>query len=306
VVNDNLLKKGFVVMVIDIHAHITRTKTTTRENGRTYTTPAELLKIMKREGIDKAVLLPMPTPEGNHRIVSTEDVLEITAEYPDRFIPFCNIDPRAINNSENTNFLPHLEYYKQAGCKGLGEMMANLPFDDPLVENLFAQCEAAEMPVLFHIGPRYRNCYGLIDDLHLPKLEAALQKFPNLIFIGHSQPFWSEISADVTEENRNSYPKGKVISGRVPELLRKYPNLYCDLSAGSGYNAVSRDPEFGYDFIEEFQDRLMFGTDVCYPDQETPLTNFLREALERGKISLEIYEKVMWRNADRILSLGLE
>ena len=65
-----------------------------------------------------------------------------------------------------------------------------------------------------------------------------LAKYPNLTVIGHSQPFWSEISADVTEKNRNSYPKGKVIPGRTVELFRKYPNLYGDLSpsAGSGFN----------------------------------------------------------------------
>ncbi len=40
------------------------------------------------------------------------------------------------------------------------------------------------------------------------------------------------------------------------ELLRKYPNLYADLSALSGANAILRDPEYGVKFLDEFQDRL--------------------------------------------------
>ncbi len=292
-------------MFIDIHTHITPSKTVYRNDGSTYTTPEELLDMLDRAGIDKAVLLPMPIPEGNHRVVSTEDVLEITSRSPERFIPFCNIDPRAISNSPETNFIPHLEYYKAAGCKGLGEMTANLAFDDPLVENLFRQCEQVGMPVIFHIGPRFGRCYGLVDDLHLPKLERALQKFPKLTFIGHSQPFWSEISADVTTEIRNTYPKGKVIPGRVPELLRKYPNLYGDMSAGSGFNAVSRDPDYGYQFMEEFQDKLLFGTDICAPHNDWPLVRFLQDAVNNGKISREAFEKITWKNANRLLDLKL-
>lgn len=292
-------------MFIDIHTHVTPSSTVKRPDGTTYTTPDELIRMLDSAGIDKAVLLPMPIPEGNHRVVSTEDVLEIVACFPDRFIPFCNIDPRAINNSPDADFRPHLKFYREAGCKGVGEMTANLAFDDPLVENLFAQCEEMEMPLLFHIGPRFGRCYGLVDDLGLPRLERALQKFPRLIFIGHSQPFWSEISADNTVHIRNTYPKGKVTPGRVPELLRRYPNLYGDMSAGSGFNAVTRDPEFGYAFIEEFQDRLLFGTDICAVTNDTPLVRWLRQAVDEGRISQQAFEKVSWRNADRILSLGL-
>ncbi len=44
-------------------------------------------------------------------------------------------------------------------------------------------------------------------------------------------------------------------------MLRQYPNLYADLSAGSGLNALQRDPEFAKDFLLEFQDRLLYARD---------------------------------------------
>jgi hypothetical protein len=77
--------------------------------------------------------------------------------------------------------------------------------------------------------------------------------------------FWAEISDNVDEQSRNDYPSGPVEKpGRLPELLAKYPNLYGDISAYSGYNALTRDPEYGYRFMEEFQDQLLFGTDYCH------------------------------------------
>jgi len=218
-------------MLIDIHAHVTPSKTVTRPNGDTYPTPDELLAMLDSKDVDKAVLLCNASPEHAHRRVSSEDVLAIAADHPDRFIPFCNLDPRMVTNSPAADFGPLIEYYKAAGCKGVGELTANMHFDDPMVENLFRHCEIAGMPVLFHIGPRFGGCYGLVDDLGLPRLEGVLRKFPSLTFIGHSQPFWAEISADATNETRNGYPKGKVIPGRIPFLLRTYTNLYADLSA---------------------------------------------------------------------------
>ena len=157
------------------------------------------------------------------------------------------------------------------------------------------------MPVLFHVSPKAGYSYGLVDHLGLPLLEEALQKFPDLLLIGHSQPFWAEMSRDLTEQDRNSYPQGKIIDGRVPQLLRKYKNLYGDLSAGSGFNAIKRDPEFGADFIEEFQDQLFYGTDICAPNEENHLSKWLDDAFTNQKISKQAYEKVCRLNALKIL-----
>ena len=116
--------------------------------------------------------------------------------------------------------------------------------------------------------------------------------------------FWAEIAAEVDEQMRGDYPKGSVSNpGRIPELLAKYPNLYGDLSAGSGYNAISRDPDYGYRFLEEFQDRLLFGTDICFLDQDLPQIRFLREAVNNGKISKQAYDKITHQNAAKILML---
>ena len=86
--------------------------------------------------------------------------------------------------------------------------------------------------------------------------------------------------------------------------MRKYPNMYGDLSAGSGRNALTRDPEWGYDFIAEFQDQLLMGLDVCRADNDACLLLvFLREGLAQGRISQEAFDKIMGENAVRLLGL---
>ena len=60
----------------------------------------------------------------------------------------------------------------------------------------------------------------------------------------------SEISGD---DEHGGYPAGPVPGGRVVELMRKYPNLLGDLSAGSGLNAIMRDRKFGISFLNDFR-----------------------------------------------------
>jgi len=290
---------------IDIHIHTRLCKGIERFGGGTFATPEEIREIYKQIGVGKGVILPGTSPEAAFHVQSNEEAYELVQKYPDLFYWFCNIDPRSGSNTPDCDLSYFLEHYKKMGAKGVGEITANMYFDDPYVENLFYHCQKCEMPILFHIGPTVGGCYGLVDDIGLPRLEKELAKFPNLKFIGHSQPFWAEIGADVTPENRNDYPTGKVTPGRVVELMRKYPNLCGDLSAGSGFNAVSRDPEFGYAFIEEFQDRLFFGTDICDPRNITSprikLSSWLDNAVETGKISEAAYRKVSYENVLKLL-----
>lgn len=88
------------------------------------------------------------------------------------------------------------------------------------------------------------------------------------------------------------------------ELLRAYPNLYADLSAGSGFNALNRDHQFAYSFLDEFQDKLMYGTDYLIPRGSIQLSEFLDHAVQDGHISTAAYEKIIRKNAERVLNLS--
>jgi predicted TIM-barrel fold metal-dependent hydrolase len=171
------------------------------------------------------------------------------------------------------------------------------------MRNLFYHAQKLRMPLLFHIGSE-KEPYGIFDMLGLPLLEKTLFDFPDLIFIGHSASFWSHISKDVTEETRSSYNKGPVTEGgRIPKLMRMYPNLLADISANSGYYAITRDPDFGYAFLEEFQDRLFYGTDICAPREYAfyNMINFLDDGYKNNRLSKAAYEKINRLNAEYIL-----
>jgi predicted TIM-barrel fold metal-dependent hydrolase len=265
----------------------------------------ELLRRMDELEIEKAVVLPLGmSPECFMLPFDTDDVLAVHRRHPSRIIPFCNLDPRS-GHSPEADFSWIFDEWREAGVRGLGEVTANLPVDDPMCLNLFRQCGRAGFPVIFHLAVAVRyGLYGVADEAGLPRLERVLEECPDTIFIGHAMAFWAEISADVDEATRGGYPPGPVSRpGRVPELLGKHANLYGDLSAGSGFNAISRDPEFGYRFLEEHQDKLLFGTDICHVNQDVPIVPWLNDAVRGGKISQACFDKIARDNALRLLRL---
>lgn len=290
-------------MFIDIHVHCRRIPGFPRWGKPAFSTPEQLIERYDRLEIEKGVLLPGVNPECEYVPQSNEEVLEVAAA-TGRFIPFCNIDPRALTNSAFAPLEEILAYYRERGCRGIGEVCANLHFLDPLVQNLFAAAEKTGLPLTFHIGPEIGNCYGLCDQPGLPELELCLKRFPDLKFFGHSQAFWAEISTMKTpESDRRGYPSGPVTEGRIPELMRKYSNLYGDLSACSGWNALNRDRAHAARFLDEFQDRLMFGTDICAPGTPAPLADLLFDMRRSGEISEPVFRKVARENAVRLLGL---
>ncbi|MEE8440599.1 MAG: amidohydrolase family protein, partial [Spirochaetia bacterium] len=124
--------------------------------------------------------------------------------------------------------------------------------------------------------------------------------------VGHAPGFWAEFDGDITAESKFIYPTGPVRrEGRLFHLLRTYPNLYADISAISGYLAMSRDNAFGVRFLIEFQDRILFGTDVCFGDTEgrMPHLGYLRSLLDENLITTAVFAKVTGTNALRVLKL---
>lgn len=293
-------------MIIDAHAHVfmsPRIKYTPQATP--FMSAAEQIAVMDKCGIDKAVILPMSNPEILPEYQGHYEVMEICDKYKGRFIPFCNVDPRLTGslldvNAEHFEFI--LRQYKSQGCKGLGEFAVKMWWDDERVLNLLDACGRVGFPVTFHTSMQGSNDYGLMDELHLPRLEKVLAKFPELILLGHSQGFWAEISGDVTEQDKTGYPVGRVAAGgAVVRLMRRYSNLYADISANSGINAFMRDPEFAYNFIDEFEDRIVFGLDYCSITNKRPHIQWLNDAVKASRISPKAYDKIMYKNIMSVL-----
>lgn len=297
-------------MFFDAHGHVAQYHGFAPGGLLYECTPDELLRLYDRHGIDRGVLLPDINPEGAYRCQSNEEILAIAAAHPDRFVPFCNVDPRVLGLGKDAPFEDILRHYRDLGCRGLGEVSARLPFLDPSLQALFAAAEKVGFPVTIHIAPEDRDgYYGIVDDPGLPQLEETLRRFPKLRIFGHSQPFWFEMSAYPAGTNRNAYPEGPVVEeGALVRLMRTYPNLYGDLSANSGAKALTRDRAHAIRFIDEFQDRLLFGLDMCCPNvpasTDPLLPPFLKSLRDAGEISKEVFGKVARGNALRELELA--
>lgn len=299
-------------MFIDIHAHVYRKPVPFVTE---FCTVEQLIQRYDEAGIEKGLLLPIVSPE-IYLPQTNEDILDMCERYPSRLYPFCNIDPRALTNSADAPLGTLLRYYKDKGCRGVGEVMLNLPVMEPIVQNLFKHAQDAGLPVTFDGSDRVGGDFGLYDEPGLPQLEHTLQKFPKLIMLGHGPVFWSEISRLETPAQRKtvfqpggaqvgwSPPGGPITEeGVVPKLFRRYGNLYGDLSDASPWNALSRDSEYGPKFLEEFQDRLMFGTDICGFDNPFPMIDLLTRWKGEKLISENVFEKIAKKNAIELFQL---
>ncbi|MCR9119728.1 MAG: amidohydrolase, partial [bacterium] len=90
------------------------------------------------------------------------------------------------------------------------------------------------------------------------------------------------------------------VGGAIDRLMEKYPNIYGDLSAGSGANSISRDLEFGREFLIRWQDRIMFGTDYLSPKQSVPQFDLFERNLELPET---VAAKIFRDNARKLLQL---
>ena len=157
---------------------------------------------------------------------------------------------------------------------------------------LYAMAGEHDLPVLLHLtSPLHRRGRSTGTG-------ARAQDPPKHDFHGHGPAWWGEISADYRRANRIGYPPGKVVPGGSTErLMADYPNMYSDLSAGSGFNAISRDIDFTHGFIERNWRKLMLGTDYLHPWQPLPQVEFLREF----PMSDEQREAIMGGTAEKII-----
>ena len=185
-----------------------------------------------------------------------------------------------------------LKKYVDQGAKGFGEHKPGVKIDDRRNMTIYAACGELKLPLLFHLDEE-RN----MDAPGLPGLESALKEYPATQFIGHGPGWWASISGELTQADLARYPEGPVApGGAIDALMDKYPNLHGDLSAGSGAGAISRDPDFGREFLIRRADRLMFGTDFLSPGQEVPQLTLFRQL----DLPAEVQAKIFRDNARKI------
>jgi predicted TIM-barrel fold metal-dependent hydrolase len=184
---------------------------------------------------------------------------------------------------------------------------------------MYALAAELKVPILVHFQEVPHTPDEGVFSTGFKHFEAVLKAFPKTTFIGHADAFWANVSADYA--NQDAYPKGKIKRGGVTDrLLSDYPNLYGDLAAYSGNNALSRDPEFAADFLKRHQDKLIYGSDCACRDgrgagismvNNPPAAHMIGKCMARETLAIlkkqaspAAYKKMVWENAHRVYRLA--
>ena len=286
---------------IDLHLHVSF-DSIPKSDSLFVSSYKEMLPHLKELGIEKGVLMSSGESASSMPMGTNAENQRIAAADPKHYAWMCNLD-----YDKNTETVyERLAACKENGAVGIGELMINRKLSDPFFDAVFEAAGKLGLPVTFHMSPEVGYSYGVVDEPGLPLLETCLKQHPNTLFLGHSQTFWIEMSADAPKEkeSRNQWGSGPIIpGGRVPELFQMYPNLCGDLSANSAGCAIMRDPDFGLTFLENYSDRLFFATDMVNTDMVFPLGAWLDEQAAARNLSRESYEKICFKNAQRVFGL---
>ncbi|MBO9620307.1 MAG: amidohydrolase family protein [Niabella sp.] len=149
-----------------------------------------------------------------------------------------------------------IEKYLKLGACVIGEIKYNIDCDAEEMQAIYRLAQEYDVPVLMHF--QYKMYTWGLERLH-----NMLTRYKKVKFIGHAQTWWANIDKSYSDQNE-LYPKGKITPGGLTDmLLTKYDNVYGDLSAGSGLNALTRDEAFTTSFLRRHQDKLLYGSDCA-------------------------------------------
>ncbi|WP_338046891.1 amidohydrolase family protein [Natrialba magadii] len=263
----------------------------TEARGRDPLFAEQLVEWMDANSVDRAVVLAFDAPEAYPVQAPSEWVLDEVASYPDRLVPFCTVDPRAVDGADAA--ADRLEHYIDRGARGFGELKMEMDIDDDRLEPLYELCATYELPVLFHTDQQMMR-----DEVGLPRLENILASYPEVDFVAHAHGWWSHMAADVEPQDRGRIPEGPIEApGRVWDLLAAYDNIYGDISTLGGWNALTRDEAYGQAFLESHHDQLVFGTDYLFPGHQIP--HFAM--FEQFDLELDAWANIRHRNIKGLL-----
>jgi len=282
--------------IIDIHQHL-------GYSGR----PDDVLLAHQRAmGVTKTILLPAGRPVNS---TSTHDGisngLQAKCLGNEACYQFARAHPEAyLFGANEVPDLPdatlEIEKYLKLGGVIIAEQKFGIECDSQEMQKIYQLAADYRVPVLMHWQVKMYN-YGFA------RFHKMLEKYPRTIFLGHAQTWWANIDKNYKDDASNLYPKGGVAPGGLTDrYLSDYANMYGDLSAGSGLNALTRDEDHARDFLKRHQDKLIYGSDcsdhagsgsACQGAQTIA-------AVRRLALTSKIERKLLHGNARRVFRLS--
>lgn len=267
---------------IDVHVHCTH-------RGR----PDEDVLVHQRNtGIRTTILLPAGATGGLAADAAGNDhVAELVRRHPERLVRFANEN---VFRSEAAKVIVN---QLRSGAIGIGELKDKVACDSADMLRIVDVAREHDVPMLIHFQD------GSYND-GFARFHRILEKFPTVKFIGHATTFWSHIDRNAPASGRD-LPGPVTRGGLTDRWLADYPNLFGDLSAGSGNRALSRDPSFTAEFLSRHQDKLLYGSDCFCATGAGPQCLAIAKLgfLRQFSSSEAILKKILYGNARRLLRL---
>lgn len=237
--------------IIDIHQH-------TNYRART---PEQLMAHQRTMGVTQTILLPAgsdvkrpSTGDGKHNALGgvgaggNESALTMARQHSKAFFFGAN------EVTDLPEARAEIAKYLDLGAIIIGEQKFGVECDSAENQLLYALAAEYRVPVLMHFQHGTYN-------LGFERLHKMLEKFPKTNFIGHAQTWWANIDKNHSDQNV-LYPKGKVTAGGLTDrYLADYPNIFADMSAGSGLNSLTRDEDHTRGFLDRHQTKILYGSD---------------------------------------------
>ncbi len=312
--------------VIDMHNHV-------NDAGGIHgaAIPAsEVVRRMDRANVQRIVIL---TGMWGEKLQGVLD--QMVKPYPDRFVVFTQMDWSKIDDLQfSQKMVAQLDDAVQRGARGLkilkdwglgvkdksGKLVA---IDDPRMDPVWEECGKLGIPVAIHVTDP--EAFFTPIDKHNERYEELMQN-PSWSFYGSQFPAKETLLA---QRNRviEKHPHTTFVALHVanwPEnldavsgWLDKYPNMYVEFGAREA--ELGRQPRRAHKFFEDYQDRVLFGTDA--EPEEAMYANYFRW-LETGdeyfpywgypgqgrweiygmELSDGVLEKVYHKNAEAIFA----
>ena len=267
-----------------------------------------LIQNMDEQGIDKMWLLSWEITQEEYNVrsyqhqlsatatsgIALDDVVNVAREAPERFV--LGYAPHPKRPDAIGRIKAAVDIY---GIRLAGEYKSRTAFDDPDSIQLLQAFGELCLPVTIHLQypvpdersghPRGNVWYGG----SIGALERAVIACPETVFIGHGQGWWAHISDDDLFDKEN-YPEAPTKpEGRVPEMLDRYPNMYADLSAQSGVNALRRAETHGKQFLIDHQDKLLWARDL--------FDSRLMDHIDKLALPKSVFDKLTYLNAQKLI-----
>jgi predicted TIM-barrel fold metal-dependent hydrolase len=238
-------------------------------------TPEEIdrwVKTMDEVGVEKTMVLTMAVGK------KFDEIAARYRKHPDRFAPWCGFD---FTGYDKPGYGPaavaELERCHAAGAVGVGELgdkgkglfygdppAFGMHVDDPRMDPLLEKCADLGMPVSVHVAEpiwMYQPMDASNDGL-MNAYEWRLDNQPGIV--GHQG------MVETLRRAAKRHPRTTFIACHfanccydltiLGRLLDECPNLYADIAAR--YAETAAIPRFAARFIEKYQDRLVYGTDM--------------------------------------------